>query len=115
MSRLGAVNVDPHEACGLRSGESGFGVLHIGNQIDAAAVVGLAVQGRADMARRTLEQTHAEPGLQPLHCVGDGRAGQAQVFGRLGEAASLHDPGEDAHRIEPIHCSCFRIVMSICA
>jgi hypothetical protein len=37
---------------------------------------------------------------------------QARIVGSLGETAPFHDTGEDAHGVEAIHCSIFRIMMS---
>ena len=52
--------------------------------------------------------------LQGFDRVGHRRAGQAEVVGRQGEAAPLHDPGEHAHGVEAIHCPHSRIMMSDC-
>jgi hypothetical protein len=58
------------------------------------------------MARRTLEQAHAETGFELFHRIGDGRARQAGIFGRKSKAAAFHDAGKDPHGIESVHLVC---------
>ena len=72
-------------------------------QGEAAAVIGFAIQSRADMAGGPLEEADAEPCLQLLHRIGDGGAGEPQVLRREGEAAPLDDPGEDPHGVKTVH------------
>ena len=103
MSSLRAMHVDPHQTGRLDAGEAGFGVFEIGNQVHAAPIISLSIQRGADVARRALEQADAQARLEPLDGVGHRAARQTEIVGRPGEALAFNDPGEDAHRVEPVH------------
>jgi hypothetical protein len=71
----------------------------------AARVVGLAVQRRADVPRRAVQQAHAQARLQLLQRQADRRARQLQRIGGLGEAAQFDDAHKELHGVQPIHGS----------
>jgi hypothetical protein len=97
------MHVDPHQTGRLDAGESSFGIFEIGNQVHAALVISLSIQRGANVARRALEQADAQARLEPLDGVGHRVARQAEIVGRPSEAPALNDPGEDTHRVEPVH------------
>jgi hypothetical protein len=103
MSRLRAMHVDPHQTGRLDAGEPGFGIFEIGNQVHAALTISLSIQRRAYVARRALEQPGTQTRLEALDGVGHRAARQAEIIGCPSEAPALNDPGEDAHRVEPVH------------
>lgn len=98
-----AMHIDAKQARGPRIGEGRLRIFHIGQDGDAAAVVGLAIERRADLARGALEQADTQPGLEPLDGLGDRRARQVEVRGGGGKAPSLHDPDEQPHGVESVH------------
>ncbi|MGF6227202.1 hypothetical protein QFZ27_001157 [Inquilinus ginsengisoli] len=77
-----AVHVHPQQPLGLGAGEGGLGLLDIGQDRQAALVIGLAVQSRADLPGGPLQQPHAQPRLQLLDPLGGGRARQAEILRR---------------------------------
>jgi hypothetical protein len=87
----------------VRPAEHRFGFLDIRQQPHATLEVGLAIQCRADLPGRPVQQANAEPLLQLLDRVGDGGAGKLKVVGGLREALELDDPDEHPHGIEAVH------------
>jgi len=102
-----AGHVDLQQAHRLRVvlAEQRFGVLNLGDQAQAAGMEHVAVVGSGHSSGRALQQAGAEPLLQLRNGCRDGGAGQAELVGGAGEAGALHDPGEDAEAIDPVHCS----------
>src|SRR6185312_366676 len=78
-------------------------ILEIGEDGDAAVVIGFAFDGGLDVAGGALQEPCAEPLLQSLD--GDGRDRPRNVAIRRGraEAASFYDADEKVERSEPIH------------
>jgi hypothetical protein len=103
MSRLRAMHVDPHQTGRLDAGEPSFSIFEIGNQVHAAPIISLSIQCGANMARRALEQADTQARLEPLNGVGHRAARQTEIVGGPSEAPALNDPGEDTHRVEPVH------------
>lgn len=103
----------------MRSGPRGrvvsecvFRVLHVGNQAQASAVKHLALQCWSDLARRSLEQTHAQVRLQGFNGIRNGCPRQMKIGRRLGKAAALNDPRENPHCVESVHYSIIRIIIA---
>src|ERR1700687_2852173 len=74
MPRQRAVNIHAQQSLRLGAAECGFGLLEIGDQRQAAPVIGLAVQRRADLTRGPLQEPHAEARLKLRYRVRDRRA-----------------------------------------
>jgi len=87
------------------AGDGAFGIVDIAEDRQTTPVIGVAIEGRADMARRALQQPDAQPRLELLDGVSHRRARQSGIFGRQREAAPFHDAGEHPHGIEPVHRS----------
>jgi hypothetical protein len=102
------MHVDAQQALRLDAGKGTLGILDIGENGDAAPVIGFAIQCRADMARGALEQAHAEPFFNLFHRVGHGRAWQAEVVGRQRKALPVDNTGENPHGIKSVHGLCSR-------
>jgi hypothetical protein len=75
----------------------------MGNQVHAAPIISLSIQRGADVAGRALEQADAKARFEPLDGVGHRAARQTEIVGGPSEAPALDDPGEDTHRVEPVH------------
>jgi hypothetical protein len=71
MTRLRPMHIDANQSRRLGAGEGALRVLQIGDQADAALIVGFAVQRRPDVAGRSLQKPHAQSRFQPLHRIGD--------------------------------------------
>ncbi len=97
--------VDLENALGLvvQARDLQLGFLHLGQDGDAALVVGEARLGGRDAPRGAVEQAGAERPLQLHDRLADGRAGQAQAPAGLGEAARRHHLGERVHGVELVH------------
>lgn len=67
---------------------------------------------RAHHPGRTLQKLHSQPVLQPLHRAGDGRARQAERFGRTGEVPTFYNLNEDLHLMNPVHANCSTFLAS---
>jgi hypothetical protein len=85
--------------------EGRLGILDVRNDRQTAAIVGLAIQRRADNARRPLQQSDTEPHLQLLHHRRYRRPRQVQILRRQRKAAALHDSDEQSHDIDAVHGS----------
>ena len=59
--------------------------------------------GQPHLARGALQQARAQAFFHALDQVGDGRAGNPQVFRRLGETAPFGDADEYLHFLEAVH------------
>jgi hypothetical protein len=103
VPRQRAVHVDPQLAAWLCTAEGGLGVLDLVEDRDAAPVVRLAVERGPYLPGGALEQAHAQPPFELLDRLGRGGTQQSQVLCRLREAALLHDAGEQAHHVQPVH------------
>lgn len=103
MPRQRALQVDAQQPLGRRVAEQPLGLLHVGQQAHATAVVGLAVLREAHGARGALEQPRADALLDALDQVGDGGARNLEVFRGLGEALALGDAHEGLHFLEAVH------------
>ncbi len=86
----------------LRAAERAFRFLDVVENGEAALMVGLAIQGRPHRPGGALEQAHAKAPLKALDRLSHGGAGHAAVVGRQGEAAPLHHPHKQTHRIQPV-------------
>lgn len=69
MARERAVDIDAQQPLRLGAGERRLGILQIGDQTEAAPVIGLAVEGRTDVTGRPLQQLHAEPRFELFHGI----------------------------------------------
>src|ERR1700751_5194263 len=87
--------------------ECAFCLFNVVEDRDAASVVGLAIQRRTHLPRRSLEQPHPEPRFEMVDSVGRSRGRQAEILGRADEAAALHDPREYSHGLDTVHYSFF--------
>src|SRR5271156_6440418 len=87
--------------------EGAFGFLDIVEDRQSAPVIRLAIERRAHLSRRPLQQPHPEPRFKLLDGIAGRRGGQAEVFGCADEATARHDPREHPHGVNPIHCSFF--------
>ncbi len=103
MARQPPLHVDAQQALGLGAAESTFGILDIGEDRKAAAVMGLAIGGRADLPCGPLQQPHAQAPLQLFHRIRDGRGGKAEIMGGGAETAAFYDAGENPHGIQTVH------------
>ncbi|MNV52899.1 hypothetical protein D3C71_1450130 [compost metagenome] len=90
--------------------ERSFGIVHVRDQAQTAAVEGLAFQRRHHHARGPVQQAHAQALLQCLDRVGHRGPRQPQVFGGTAEAAALDDPHERTQGGESVHCSGSRMM-----
>src|SRR5690606_34804380 len=86
-----------------RPAGSSIGILEIGQDGNAAMVVGFALGGRLDVARRALQQPGAEPLLQCLDRGSRDRSRNAAIGRCSAEAAPFHDADEKVERSEPVH------------
>ena len=69
--------------CGLRAGKRAFGIFDIVEDGEAAPIIGLAIQRRADVARRALQQADAQPCLELLDRPGSRSSAAGRCRGRL--------------------------------
>lgn len=83
--------------------KAAFRLLQVRQQAHATLVVGLPVQGQADLAGGALQQLHAKVRLQLLDRLGHAGARQLQAVRGLAEGAQLDDAGEGLHGLETIH------------
>ena len=77
-----AMDIDTQQALGLDPGKGALGILDIGEDREAALIIGFAIERRAHLARGALEQADAETFFDQLDGVRDGGARQAQILGR---------------------------------
>ncbi|MCY1533076.1 hypothetical protein D9M68_683840 [compost metagenome] len=101
--RQGAVQIHAQQPLGRHRAERLLGLLQLRQQLHAARVIGLAIQGRANPSGAALKQAGAKPGFELIEGVGQRRPRQVQVFGGEGEAAALVDAHEDLHGFDLIH------------
>ncbi len=106
MTRQRAVNIHAQQSLRLGAAKRGLRLLDVGDQRQAALMIGLAVQRRADLTRGPLQQTHPKTRLKLFHRVRHRRARQAEILRRQRKTAPLHHPREHPHRVEPVHLDC---------
>jgi hypothetical protein len=87
--------------------ECAFCLFNVDEDRDATSVVGLAIQRRTHLPRRSLEQPHPEPRFEMFDSVGRTRGRQAEILSRADEAAALHDPRKHPHGVDAVHYSFF--------
>jgi hypothetical protein len=87
--------------------ERAFCLFNVVEDCDATSVVGLAIQRRTHLSRRSLEQRRPKPRFEMLDSVGRCRRRQAKILSRTDEAAALHDPREHPHGVYAVHYSLF--------
>ncbi len=97
-----AGHVDAHQS-GHRAARPAIGVLEVGEDGDAATIIGIALDGRLDMARRALQQPRPQPLLERLDRGGRDRPRDAAVRRGRAEAAAIDDADEEAEGGEAIH------------
>ena len=76
--------------------------VHLVDQFDALAIVGLAEFGQAHRARRTMKERHAEMVFQLLDARGHDRFRHAQLARRVGETLRFRGPHKSLHRHEQV-------------
>src|SRR5690606_21527939 len=69
----------------------------------AATVVLPAFDGWLNMARRALQQAHAEPPFQILDCSRSDGSGDAEIGSARAETGALNDPYEQLKGGKPVH------------
>ena len=100
---IGALTRSRPRGSDLQARHREIGFLEIGQDGDAALVIGLPVLGRAGAAGGADQKLRAELLLQLDHVFAHGRARQAQLPRRGREAAVLHHPGEGPDAGQLVH------------
>jgi hypothetical protein len=78
-------------------------VVHVGQQVFAALVKGVAVVRQLHLARGPVQQPRAQRGLELLHRGRSAGLGNAQAVRRAGEAGQLGHAVEDLHGFDRMH------------
>lgn len=107
MARQAGGHVQPHLAlqrCVAGLLELALELVHVGQQVLAAFVAGLAVLGELHAPRGPVQQPRAQPRLQLLHGLGDAGLGQTHAVGRTREAGHLGHAAEDLHLLQKLDC-----------
>ncbi|GCC47396.1 hypothetical protein chiPu_0031598, partial [Chiloscyllium punctatum] len=101
------VGVDAQRAARHRLQCAGdvVGLLDVGEDMDAAVVIGLADLGEADLARGAVEQSGTEAIFQRLHVVAHHCRGHVELAAGRGEAAGINDPDERGQTGQAIHAA----------
>ncbi len=87
-----ALHLDSQCAFGNGAAERAFGIFDVVENGETTPVIGLAIEGRHDGARRALEQPHTKALLHLLDHLGCGGARNIQVMGRLRKASAVNHP-----------------------
>ncbi len=97
--------IDTQQPLGLGPGrrERCLGIVQIGQQDDAALVIGLAVRGGTDLTRRPLQKLYAQMRFQLFDQDRHRGTRHVQTLGCSGKTAQFDDTGEHAHGVESIH------------
>src|SRR6202521_821475 len=82
-------------------------LIHIGENLQTAFVVGLADLGETDLARAAVEQTRAEPFLERLDLTRHRAGRRVELAARCRESAGVHDLDECGHAGQAIHDDAF--------
>ena len=56
-----------------------------------------------DLARRAIQELHAEAPLEPAHVGAHHRARERELVGRPRKGPEFRDPGEGLHRLQQFH------------
>ena len=79
------------------------------DQAPTGVEVGLALRRQRQLARRAVDEPHAEPLLQAPHQLRDRRRRQAQIARRDRKRAALDCAHEHAHLRQLLHVACLRL------
>jgi hypothetical protein len=107
--------VDAQQPAGMAGGGGNLVLepVHGLDQPLARVEVGLPFRRQRQLARRAVDEPHAEPAFQPRDELGYRRRREAQVAGGAGEGAALDGTHEHAHLRELIHRSCLQFTKEV--
>ena len=96
-------------AAGIERGgvDGGVGFRHLAHDGDAAPVVFAAHVGQPQASRGALDQPRRQAFFQRVQASAGRRAGHAQPFGGLGQAAQFRDPDEELDLGPSVHAGDF--------